>query len=258
VKNTKESDFDFLKRLSQRIYYDFFIFNWTLYFRKPAVSEEPSVTLEWGKSLISFSPEIDIAPIVPGIAVKSHNTDNNQDIVGIATNKSEVDEDQRKELPILESIPEPLQILSESILKIFGILGKSQDLISRIDVVTDSVSSERDAKNLAKALLQKKNENYLKGTGESIGIPEILAGKNIKLEGLGAKFSNTYYVEKANHTINSSGYKTTFSVKYMGLNTDDKIDLRSISRQPVSASNSSDSSDSSDSSSVNPNDNLQF
>ncbi len=46
-----------------------------------------------------------------------------------------------------------------------------------------------------------------------MGIPDIVAGENIRLEGLGKKFTKTYYIEKAVHNISGSGYKTTFNVK---------------------------------------------
>ncbi len=71
VKQEKESDFEFLKSLAERNHYEFFVFGKTLFFRKPAVNEnqDPVVTLEWGKSLVSFSPKIDIAERVKQIDV---------------------------------------------------------------------------------------------------------------------------------------------------------------------------------------------
>ena len=75
----------------------------------------------------------------------------------------------------------------------------------------------------------KKHEEVLKGSGESIGIPDILAGTNIELKGLGKQFSSTYYIDQTNHSISSSGYKTTFNVKRVP--NEDDIELTSETTQ---------------------------
>ena len=54
---------------------------------------------------------------------------------------------------------------------------------------------------------------YVQGSGNSIGLPDILPDTNIKLSGMGTIFDKRYYVEQSTHTINSSGYMTTFKVK---------------------------------------------
>ena len=54
---------------------------------------------------------------------------------------------------------------------------------------------------------------FVQGSGESIGLPELRADTNIELLGLGRELSKTYYVEQTTHTINTSGYRTTFRVK---------------------------------------------
>ena len=66
---------------------------------------------------------------------------------------------------------------------------------------------------MAKAILNKMSEGFVKGTGECIGLPLVKPGTTIQLEGIGKKFSKTYYIEKTTHSIGTSGYKTTFTVK---------------------------------------------
>jgi phage protein D len=55
--------------------------------------------------------------------------------------------------------------------------------------------------------------DHLRGDGETFGFPELLPDTRVKLDGLGAKFSRTYYVTKTTHTYNSSGYRTRFSIE---------------------------------------------
>ena len=198
IKQEKESDFEFLRRLAERNYYDFFVFGKTLFFRKPAYKkEEAVVTLEWGKSLVSFSPEIDIAERVMQINVEGANNKEKKDIVAMAAMKKE---------------------------EITKYISFDNNQFT-VEWVNHTLSSEQHAETLAKSILLKRHENVFTGSGESIGIPDIVAGKNIKLIGLGEKFSQKYYVNQTNHSISSSGYKTTFNVKI--LPDSSKIDLTS-------------------------------
>ncbi|WP_019503906.1 phage late control D family protein [Pleurocapsa sp. PCC 7319] len=195
VKQEKENDFEFLNRLAERNYYEFFVFNKTLYFRKPQYRSAAIVTLEWQKSLVSFSPDFNIAERVFTIEVIGQNTEKKKNIVATA------------------------QIFNDEIAKIFINKAKrasqgrqtTEQLLK--EQVKQPLKSEEHAKKLAQSILLKKHEDILKGSGESLGIPDIIAGTNIELIGLGSQFSNTYYIEQTNHSISNSGYKTTFNVK---------------------------------------------
>ncbi|WGV28000.1 phage late control D family protein [Halotia branconii] len=195
VKQEKESDFEFLKRLAERNYYELFVFRNTLYFRKPARESSSIVTLEWNKSLVSFSPEFDIAERVYKVDVLGQDT-TQQKVNIVATATIENDEISRI-------------LVKELLARILGV-NVTKQLIS--EQVKQPVISEEHAKNMAKAILLKKHEDVFKGSGESIGIPDVLAGTNIELKGLGSKFSQKYYLKKTNHSISNSGYKTTFDV----------------------------------------------
>jgi phage protein D len=56
-------------------------------------------------------------------------------------------------------------------------------------------------------------EGPIRGRGCSIGLPDLRPGKNIELIGIGSKFSGDYHVESTTHTINDSGYTTSFEVR---------------------------------------------
>jgi phage protein D len=61
--------------------------------------------------------------------------------------------------------------------------------------------------------LKQRAEQFLTGSGETLGVPDVVPGRNIELKGLGKKFSKTYYVQTATHRFDSNGYRTTFTVK---------------------------------------------
>jgi uncharacterized protein len=195
IQQEKENVFEFLQGLAERNYYEFFVFGKTLYFRKPAYKLEPVVRLEWNKSLVSFSPDLNIAERVFQVDVIGQDTSKKLNIRGTAKIKND----------------EITKMLFTKIIK--NIFGKPSTQQTIQEQVKHTVTSPEQAMDLAKSILLKKQEEILKGSGESIGIPDILAGTNIELKGLGEKFSLTYYLDQTNHSISSSGYKTTFNVK---------------------------------------------
>jgi phage protein D len=73
--------------------------------------------------------------------------------------------------------------------------------------------TQQEVDRKAKALLTRRAEMFVKGNAECIGIPDVMPNNNVEFKGLGKLFSKVYYVEKATHTISSSGYRTTINVK---------------------------------------------
>jgi Bacteriophage probable baseplate hub protein len=193
IEQNQQSDYQFLKTLAERNGYELYVFHDTLFFREPANDESGTLTLEWGKGLLSFSPEINIAEQVTNVEVRGWNVDRKQEIVGKARKGDEPGRDRGR-----KSGGE------------FNAEACKQDITLRVRL---PVYSQQEADRQAKAILKKRSEGFVKGSGESIGIPEILADKNIALKGLGDMFSRTYYIEQSTHTINTSGYKTSFRVK---------------------------------------------
>jgi phage protein D len=193
IEQYQQSDYQFLKKLAERNGYELYVFHDTLFFKEPANDESGTITLEWGKGLLSFSPEINIAEQLTNVEVHGWNVDRKQEIVGKARKGDEPGRD-----PGRKSGGE------------FNAEACKQNIVLH---VRRPVYSQQEADRQAKAILKKRSEGFVKGSGESIGIPEIRADKNIILKGLGGMFSRTYYIEQSTHTINTSGYKTSFRVK---------------------------------------------
>jgi phage protein D len=151
------------------------------------------VTLEWGKGLLSFSPEINISQQITSVEVRGWDVNAKKEIVGIAGKGKEPrrDADRRSGGEVMQSV-----------------CREQTELKVRVPVF-----SQQEADRWAEAILKKRSELFVQGSGESIGLPEIRADENIELIGLGRPFSKTYYVEQSTHTIGTSGYRTTFKVK---------------------------------------------
>ena len=194
TQQSQESDAQFIERLTTRNGYECFALLKDLIFRpRPKKPEEPIVSLEWGKGLLSFSPEINIAEQVTKVEVRGWDVNTKKEVVGTAQAGEEPGRVQGRQsgAEVLKKV-----CREENELK-----------------VRESVFSKQEAKRRADALLKERAEQFVKGSGESIGMPEIHAGTYIELKGMGKLFSRSYYIEQCTHTINTSGYRTTFKTK---------------------------------------------
>jgi uncharacterized protein len=82
------------------------------------------------------------------------------------------------------------------------------------DVVVDfPVTSVQEARALAVSLLRERAYEFITGSGQVIGVPDLRPGYNVRLSGLGKRFTADYYVKKVEHTLGASGYTTSFDVR---------------------------------------------
>lgn len=193
IEQSQQSDFEFIEKLAERNGYEFYVFDKQLIFRPPANDETAVVTLEWGKGLVSFAPEINISEQISKVEVRGWDVSAKKEIVGTAGQGDEPGRD-----PSRRSGAEFIKTISPS----------GGELKIRVPVY-----SKQEADRMAEAILKKRSEMFVQGGGESIGVPDILADRNIELLGLGKLFSKTYYVEQSTHTVSTAGYRTAFKVK---------------------------------------------
>jgi len=193
-KDNDETYYAFLEKLKQEVGYQFSVEGQTMYFVKPGDEKKEILTLALGKDIISFRPTMRTSGLLTEVEVRGHNPrDPNTPIIGRATAGSERPQEQGRQTGS--------QMLNERV-------GPVKKVIS--DVIVNSIEH---ANALAQSELNKAADTLVEGEVESIGLPQIRTGVNIKLEKMGKKFSGKYYVKGTTHTINDSGYRTNFSVK---------------------------------------------
>ncbi len=192
----------------------------SLHFKKPADGRDATRTkvyvLEWGSNrssrvpprgstrdqerhllhgLISFSPQLTISRQVSKLTVRGWNseTKNIVSYTATAADLARVSGSRGK------SGPETVR----------GCLGDRKK-----EVVVDApVLSKEEAKELAIGLLQERAQEFVTGTGQMIGVPDLRPAQNVELRGLGQRFSGLYYVTRVTHSIGSSGFLTTFDAR---------------------------------------------
>lgn len=176
------SDYDLLNYLANRLGYEFFLRNKEFSFRKPGdfKNKQEDLTLKWGENLIDFSPRLSTANIIKKLTVKGSTQDK-----------------------LAKPVESTVSIESNEI----------PDLDQKAEIIyTRPVENEDEAKSLAETLLFKHNSSFIEGTGECIGNPKLRPGINIKIQGIGEKFSGIYYVKNVTHSI-GNGYKVSFGVR---------------------------------------------
>jgi phage protein D len=193
IVQSQESAAEFVRKLADRNGFEFFVTEKELVFRKPANDQRGKIKLKWGRGLLSFSPEIRLSEQVTEVEVHGWNIQTKKPIVGKAKRGDEPGRDANR-----ESGAEYLQRVCK----------KEQSTLR----IREPVFSQQEADQRAQAILKRRSEGFVGGRGETIGIPELKANVNVELDGLGKKFNTTFYVRQTTHSVDSSGYRTTFEI----------------------------------------------
>ena len=190
-RQQEENDYGFLRRLADKLGFECFVQSGVLYFRSPGDTKDDGQlvgTFEYRKNFISFSPRLSTDSLVSSVTVHGANEDDAEPItgtIGLGDLGSGAELSSLRQLIAASEGSEPKRIESETL------------------------SSEDEAKDLAKRELKKTINTFITGTMECIGDVGLRPGNSIKIDGLGEMFSGYYYITSAKHTLGDSGYKTT-------------------------------------------------
>jgi phage protein D len=80
-------------------------------------------------------------------------------------------------------------------------------------VVNEAFFTVKEARARAITLLKERQKEMVKCTGSTVGLPELRAGRKVRIKGVGPVFSGTYFVTETTHTIGANGYTTSFSAR---------------------------------------------
>jgi len=150
----------------------------------------PEVTLEYGQSLIEFTPRItDVGQIVSVTA-----------FVWLAPIKTD--------FTITLAWDWDRQALTLTIRPGLTPLEKGPSDY----VIEDPVTPVTAPAKIVSELIPRLNSR-LTGSGSTIGDPRIRAGTVLRLKGIGVEFGGLYRVTSATHSIDSGGYRTAFDVR---------------------------------------------
>lgn len=163
----------------------------TLHYRPSSDVKRHTYILEWGKSLISFQPTLQVANQVAELTVRGWNPQTKKPIK-VTVKRSEI-----------KGIVTPSE------------LGVTEpDLAKKLEIVVDRpIQNQAEAKLLATNRLRQIGEVLVEAKGKTLGVPDLRAGVKVEIRNLGKRFSGTYLVTSTTHTIGDGGYTTDFSAR---------------------------------------------
>jgi phage protein D len=152
----------------------------------------PTYRLSWGQTLSSFRPTLTTAKQISEVVVRGWDRRANKAIEESAKWTDLVkDENEKKRLTQLAQA--------------FG---------NRKEIITDRpVHTAAEAKELAQKILKNQLSGMVQGSGATVGLPDLRAGRKVVIDKLGPKFDGEYFITKSTHTINDSGYRTQFEAR---------------------------------------------
>jgi uncharacterized protein len=191
MDRAKNIDFDLFIRVDPVTGQD------VLYFVKPTDGRDGRPVrvyrFEWGTNLINFNPQLTISNQVAYVTVRGWDPNSKQSVS-------------------YKAGPADLPRTGNGGMN--GPEAADQRLAGKEDLVIDlSVTNAQEARIRAVTLLRERSYNFLTGSGQVIGLPDLRPGDNVELLGLGKRFSGEYYVSKVVHSLGSSGYLTQFDVR---------------------------------------------
>jgi uncharacterized protein len=203
VVQKNQDDAQFIMERAKRIDYDCYVYadpdsgDDVLYFKKPTDGRDGRPVkvyrLRWGESLISFNPTLSVSRQVCKVTVRGWDPANKALISYTAS---------RQDLPGAARGGKSGPAVAE------------EKLGAKQEVVVDSpVTSQQEARDLAIQLLRERAYEFITGTGQVIGLPDLRPGSNLDIVGLGERFDGTYYLKKVVHTLGGRGFHTDFEVR---------------------------------------------
>lgn len=146
--------------------------------------------LKWGQSLIDFKPTLTTANQIKSVTVKGWDRKRKTAIQAQAT----FDNCKPK--------------LNANLLEIVKQCDPREEV-----TVNESVFTVTEAKARACVILMDRHKEMVKASGTTVGLPDLRAGRLVRIEGIGSRLSGVYFVTDTTHTISDSGYITKFNAR---------------------------------------------
>ena len=195
-----ETDLAFLTGLAQRAGYDLSAEEGdgetVVTFAPPSPAAKPTYQLRYGRTLTEFQPNLDFTHQVSDVEVHGF--------------------DPIKGEPIKVSVGQGQA--GASGLKSKMKAGTKNPVAARREIInTAPVRDEQAARELAAGQLGRINDVLVTATGSVVGLPDLRAGSQIEVDGVGLRFNGRYFLTSTTHTIGMSGYVTQFECRLMAL-----------------------------------------
>ncbi|MCH8988037.1 MAG: phage late control D family protein [Chloroflexi bacterium] len=164
-----------------------------LHFHPPDLGIAATYELTWGQSLINFKPTLKTRSQVATVKVRGWDPLKKKEI----TVEASWDDLDFKGLPNVADMS-----------KIHSALAGSEEVVA-----DEPIENDQEAKQKAKDHLSRMAKDLVTGSGSTVGVPELRAGRPVFIKGLGERFSGRYMITKSVHSLGDGGYTTQFDAR---------------------------------------------
>jgi hypothetical protein len=201
VPHQNSSDFEFLSGLAKANGWEMYIDHtldpqgYVLRFQFLVQDYSPSASLKWGASLGEFAPRVTTVGDIGGVSVR----------IWVAAIKTE--------FILTAGWDFDRAAFTFSVKPGIGNLATFLDKKATERTIDVGGTGFLEApKKILSELLPRLN-NRITGTGSTVGDPKLRASRVVDLQGLGETFSGLWRLTSTNHTLDASGYRTSFEAR---------------------------------------------
>lgn len=164
--------------------YQFYVFHNQIFFKPMFFKDKEDImTISPQKGILRANTSYNIGKMLGWVEVRGQDPDNMSSVIGIAKKSIPSNITTNKEaLGVNMLYDETITSYTDAFKKAFSMIGSNAYKSSQIEV-------------------------------ECIGIPDIVPGRYIKIEGLSANMNKSICISEVTHTIDLSGFKTNFTGK---------------------------------------------
>lgn len=161
-----------------------------------------TVDLAWGLNILSFEPRLEVWKQYTGCRATGRGFSGDDATADPAIVRTDLCE----------------QTGTKTAIEVREALGQSEgvrsDNVHEIEVPRH-IDKDR-AKRKAEAELLRQSRTFLTAELETLGLPTLRPGRHVRVRGVEAPFDGLYYVTKASHSLDDSGYRTRLSLRRPG------------------------------------------
>jgi uncharacterized protein involved in type VI secretion and phage assembly len=191
IFQNNQTNAELLLERARRLGFELWVEDDALNFRKPSANGTP-VQLAWGESLLSFRPRLSTAEQVNEVEVRAWDPKQKRAVVGRATRGQGAAE---------IGISEPGSSIAS---QAWG--------EAKFAIVDQFARSPSEAEALAQAALDEMTSAFVEAEGTCTPNGDITPGRQIQVDGVGARFNGKYYVTQVVHEWTAEqGLQTRFS-----------------------------------------------
>ncbi len=189
-------DWTFLNLMARRYGMSLFAVDGELIFDDVVSNTKPIITLGVQNGLRNFRKRVSLGRQLGTVEVWGRDV-NQKPIKGTADNVSLKSEDDPKEERKKKSAAEHVPALKKAVQREYS----------------EFVRTEKECSLLAQNRLNEIASGMVSGEGSCIGIPELIPGRYIRIEGLDDVTDGSYFISGVKHHFDDRGYSTSFEVK---------------------------------------------